>query len=145
MTDNVLLTRHHTEVLLDMVTEGIFDPLDVLKAALCWMSDDQVRRIQELSLAAFRAVDGAGMARVDFLLSGTSGDLFVNATYFITASGSRRTTTYMLDGASNDEAWGRQTMLATVPACFIVASSQCRMGPPTLSTAPAHCPPSSAA
>ena len=32
-----------------------------------------------------------------------TGDLFVNATYFITASGSRRTTTFMLDGASNDE------------------------------------------
>jgi len=44
-----------------------------------------------------------------------TGDLFVNATYFITAAGSRRTTTFMLDGASNDEAWGRQTMLATVP------------------------------
>ncbi len=44
-----------------------------------------------------------------------TGDLFVNATYFITASGSRRTTTFMLDGASNDEAWGRQTMQATVP------------------------------
>jgi hypothetical protein len=44
-----------------------------------------------------------------------TGDLFVNATYFITASGSRRTTTYMLDGASNDEGWGRQTMLTAVP------------------------------
>lgn len=44
-----------------------------------------------------------------------TGDLFVNATYFITASGSRRTTTFMLDGASNDEGWGRQTMQATVP------------------------------
>ncbi len=44
-----------------------------------------------------------------------TGDLFVNATYFITAAGSRRTTTYMLDGASNDEGWGRQTMLTTVP------------------------------
>ena len=44
-----------------------------------------------------------------------TGDLFVNQTYFITASGSRRTTTFMLDGASNDEGWGRQTMLATVP------------------------------
>src|SRR6476620_8022688 len=28
-----------------------------------------------------------------------TGDLFVNATYFITGSGSRRTTTFMLDGA----------------------------------------------
>jgi hypothetical protein len=44
-----------------------------------------------------------------------TGDLFVNATYFITGSGSRRTTTFMLDGASNDEGWGRQTMIATVP------------------------------
>jgi hypothetical protein len=44
-----------------------------------------------------------------------TGDLFVNATYFVTASGSRRTTTFMLDGASNDEGWGRQTMMAAVP------------------------------
>ena len=44
-----------------------------------------------------------------------TGDLFVNATYFITGGGSRRTTTYMLDGANNDEGWGRQTMIATVP------------------------------
>ena len=44
-----------------------------------------------------------------------TGDLFVNATYFITGAGSRRTTTFMLDGASNDESWGRQTMLAAVP------------------------------
>ncbi|HEX2453451.1 MAG TPA: TonB-dependent receptor [Vicinamibacterales bacterium] len=44
-----------------------------------------------------------------------TGDLFVNTTYFITGSGSRRTTTFMLDGASNDESWGRQTMIATVP------------------------------
>jgi hypothetical protein len=44
-----------------------------------------------------------------------TGDLFVNATYFITGGGSRRATTYMLDGANNDEGWGRQTMVATVP------------------------------
>ena len=44
-----------------------------------------------------------------------TGDLFVNATYFITGAGSRRTTTFILDGANNDEAWGRQTAIATVP------------------------------
>jgi hypothetical protein len=44
-----------------------------------------------------------------------TGDLFVNQTYFITGAGSRRTTTFVLDGANNDEAWGRQTMMATVP------------------------------
>ena len=44
-----------------------------------------------------------------------TGDLFVNATYFITGAGSRRTTTFTLDGATNDEGWGRQTMIAAVP------------------------------
>src|SRR5207237_895447 len=44
-----------------------------------------------------------------------TGDLFVNQTYFITGVGSRRATTVTLDGANNDEGWGRQTAIATVP------------------------------
>lgn len=44
-----------------------------------------------------------------------TGDLFVNATYFITGVGSRRATTFTLDGASNDDGWGRQTAITTVP------------------------------
>jgi D-alanine-D-alanine ligase len=36
---------------------------------------DEIRR---LSIAAFRAIDGAGMARVDFLLSRATGSIFVN-------------------------------------------------------------------
>jgi hypothetical protein len=44
-----------------------------------------------------------------------TGDLFVNQTYFITGAGSRRTTTVTLDGANNDEGWGRQTAVATIP------------------------------
>jgi hypothetical protein len=43
------------------------------------------------------------------------GDLFVNQTYFIAGVGSRRATTILLDGASNDEGWGRQTAVATIP------------------------------
>jgi D-alanine-D-alanine ligase len=34
--------------------------------------------VQRLSIAAFRAIDGAGLARVDFLLSRATGDLYVN-------------------------------------------------------------------
>ena len=34
--------------------------------------------IRRLSIAAFRAIDGAGMARVDFLLSRSTGEVFVN-------------------------------------------------------------------
>jgi hypothetical protein len=48
-----------------------------------------------------------------------TGDLFVNATYFVTGAGSRRTTTYVLDGANNDEGWGRQTMLTNVPVSAV--------------------------
>jgi D-alanine-D-alanine ligase len=35
-------------------------------------------RTRALSIAAFRAIDGAGMARVDFLLSRPTGEVFVN-------------------------------------------------------------------
>ena len=34
--------------------------------------------IRRLAVAAFRAIDGAGMARVDFLLARQSGEIFVN-------------------------------------------------------------------
>jgi hypothetical protein len=62
------------------------------------------RKVTSLPLlnAAFRQAKG-------------TGDLFVNATYFVTGVGGRRQTTVLLDGANNDEGWGRQTMIATVP------------------------------
>ena len=34
--------------------------------------------VRELAVAAFRAIDGAGLARVDFLLSGKTGELYLN-------------------------------------------------------------------
>jgi hypothetical protein len=62
------------------------------------------RKLTSLPLlnAAFRQAKG-------------TGDLFVNATYFVTGAGGRRQTTVTLDGANDDEAWGRQTMMATLP------------------------------
>ena len=62
------------------------------------------RKVTSLPLlnAAFRQAKG-------------TGDLFVNATYFVTGVGGRRQTTVLLDGANNDEGWGRQTAIATVP------------------------------
>src|SRR5947208_664162 len=44
-----------------------------------------------------------------------TGDLFVNQIYFATGAGSRRTTPTTLDGATNDESWGRQIMVANLP------------------------------
>ncbi len=46
-----------------------------IPAALDGPAAEEIRR---LSLGAFRAIDGAGMARVDFLLSRRDGRIFVN-------------------------------------------------------------------
>ena len=42
------------------------------------LSEGQVAEIRRLAIAAFRAVDGAGMSRVDFLMDGESGAMYVN-------------------------------------------------------------------
>jgi len=45
-----------------------------------------------------------------------TGDLFVNSVYFVTGAGGRRQTDFVVDGATGDEPWGRQTMFSTIPA-----------------------------
>ncbi|MGB7220827.1 MAG: D-alanine--D-alanine ligase family protein [Vicinamibacterales bacterium] len=47
----------------------------VIPAAL---TPAQAAQVRTLALAAFKAIDGAGMARVDFLLAGDSGILYLN-------------------------------------------------------------------
>jgi D-alanine-D-alanine ligase len=42
------------------------------------LTPDQVAEIQRLAVAAFRAVDGAGMSRVDFLVSRPTGTVYLN-------------------------------------------------------------------
>ena len=42
------------------------------------LTDQQAQEVRTLSVAAFKAIDGAGMARVDFLLAGDSGMLYLN-------------------------------------------------------------------
>jgi len=42
------------------------------------LSDELTARVRELAIRAFRAVDCAGMARVDFLLASETGELFVS-------------------------------------------------------------------
>jgi len=71
-------------------------------------------RIDETPILG-RKVTSVPLFNAAFRQAKGTGDLFVNATYFTTGAGSRRTTTFTLDGANNDEAWGRQTAIATVP------------------------------
>jgi D-alanine-D-alanine ligase len=42
------------------------------------LTDAQVADVRRLAIAAFKAIDCAGMARVDFLLAGDSGIIYVN-------------------------------------------------------------------
>jgi len=42
------------------------------------LTDKQSTEVRRLAVAAFKAIDGAGMARVDFLLAGDSGLLYLN-------------------------------------------------------------------
>ncbi len=42
------------------------------------LTDDEASMIRRQAVEAFRAIDGAGLARVDFLLSRRTGTLFVN-------------------------------------------------------------------
>ena len=44
-----------------------------------------------------------------------TGDLFMNAVYFVTGAGGRREADFIVDGATGDEPWGRQTMFSTIP------------------------------
>ncbi len=72
------------------------------------------QQINETSVLG-RKVSSLPLLNSAFRQAKGTGDLFVNQTYFVTGAGSRRTTTTTLDGANNDEAWGRQTMIATLP------------------------------
>jgi D-alanine-D-alanine ligase len=51
------------------------DSQTVIPAAL---TTAQVENVRSLAVSAFKAIDGAGMARVDFLLAGDSGIIYVN-------------------------------------------------------------------
>ena len=42
------------------------------------LTEAQAAEIRQLAIKAFRAVDGAGMSRVDFLMDGTTGALYLN-------------------------------------------------------------------
>ena len=62
------------------------------------------RKISALPLlnAAFRNAKG-------------TGDLFMNSVYFVTGAGGRRQADFIVDGATGNELWGRQTMITTLP------------------------------
>ena len=72
------------------------------------------KRIDETPILG-RKITSLPLLNSTFRSAKGTGDLFVNATYFVTAAGGRRETAVTVDGASDDEGWGRQTALITLP------------------------------
>ena len=79
------------------------------------LSSDQIddvpllgRKISYLPLldSAFRQAKG-------------TGDLYTNSVFFVTGAGGRRQADFVVDGATGDEPWGRQTMFSTVPVSAV--------------------------
>jgi Carboxypeptidase regulatory-like domain/TonB dependent receptor len=72
------------------------------------------RQIEETPILG-RKLSSVPLLNAAFRPGKGTGDLFVNTTYVVTGAGGRRETTVALDGASDDEPWGRQTGAVTVP------------------------------
>jgi Carboxypeptidase regulatory-like domain len=103
----LLVSGGQSEVTVYGTTEGVrADPQIGLPL--------ESKRIDETPILG-RKVSTLPLLNSAFRQGKGTGDLFVNQTYFITGVGSRRATTFVLDGASDDEGWGRQTAIATVP------------------------------
>ncbi len=103
----LLVGGANAEVTVFGTTEGVrADPEIGMTLESPQIDDTPVlgRKLSSIALlnSAFRPAKG-------------TGDLFVNQTYVATGAGSRRTATTMVDGANNDEAWGRQIAMSTLP------------------------------
>src|SRR5260370_23220787 len=107
-------------VRIKLVASGGTSEVTVYGAAEDVRADAQIGRALDSKTIDETPILGRKVSSVPLLNSAFrsakgTGDLFVNATYFATGAGSRRTTTFTIDGVNNDEGWGRQTMLSTVP------------------------------
>jgi len=120
VTNLTLLAGESATVRVKLVASGGKSEVTVYGTSEGVRSDSQIGRRLDSQTIDETPILGRKITTLPLLNSAFrqgkgTGDLFVNATYFITGAGSRRTTTFMLDGASDDEGWGRQTALITVP------------------------------
>lgn len=124
LVDNVVLRSGETaELRIKLAVLGVLDDLGdvtIFGTAEGVRSNPQIGRVltpKELNQAPIlgRKLSSVPLLNSAFRQGKGTGDLFVNQTYFITGVGSRRATTFTVDGASNDEGWGRQTAVATIP------------------------------
>ncbi len=62
-----------------------------------------------------RKISYVPLLNASFRQAKGTGDLFLNSVYFVTGAGGRRQADFVVDGATADEPWGRQTMFSTIP------------------------------
>lgn len=62
-----------------------------------------------------RKISAVPLLNAAFRPAKGTGDLFMNSVYVVTGAGGRREADFVVDGASGDEPWGRQTMFSTLP------------------------------
>jgi outer membrane receptor protein involved in Fe transport len=118
--NDITLRSGETATLKVNLLVGAASAVTVLGTAEGVRADPQIGRRVDTKEIDETPILGRKMSSIPLLNSAFrqgkgTGDLFVNQTYFVTGAGSRRTTTFTLDGANDDEAWGRQTMIATIP------------------------------
>ncbi|HTH52230.1 MAG TPA: TonB-dependent receptor, partial [Pyrinomonadaceae bacterium] len=120
VTGIVLRAGETSSVKIKLTVAGGKSEVTVLGTAEGVRYDPQIGRLVDSKQIDETPVLGRKFSTIPLLNSAFrqgkgTGDLFVNQTYFITGVGSRRATTYLIDGATNDEGWGRQVGVATIP------------------------------
>jgi carboxypeptidase family protein/TonB-dependent receptor-like protein len=118
--NDIILRSGETATLKVNLLVGAASAVTVLGTAEGVRADPQIGRRLDTKEIDETPILGRKMSSLPLINSAFrqgkgTGDLFVNQTYFVTGAGSRRTTTFTLDGANDDEAWGRQAMIATIP------------------------------
>src|SRR6202011_6129362 len=71
-------------------------------------------QVEEMPLLG-RKISALPLLNAAFRNAKGTGDLFMNSVYFVTGAGGRRQADFIVDGATGDEPWGRQTMFSTIP------------------------------
>lgn len=120
VTGLVLRVGETSQVTIKVSVSGGNSQVTVLGTTEGVRSDPQIGKLVESKAIDETPILGRKFTTVPLLNSAFrsgkgTGDLFVNQTYFVTGVGSRRAATYLIDGISNDEGWGRQTALAAIP------------------------------
>ncbi|HEY2846767.1 MAG TPA: TonB-dependent receptor, partial [Pyrinomonadaceae bacterium] len=118
--DLVLRVGETSQVTVKLAVAGGTSQVTVLGTAEGVRADPQIGKLVESKTIDETPILGRKFTTVPLLNSAFrsgkgTGDLFVNQTYFVSGVGSRRAATYLIDGISNDEGWGRQTALAAIP------------------------------